>query len=449
MISSGMSTIRTILLLPLLAAVACSADDASDDGTLPEPTTFTVSVEHLGLDYPYFASGRFDTPVGAPGLGPLLPGQRYAFEFYAPPGARLSFASMFAPSNDLFFAPAPEGIALFDDGGQPRAGDLTGELALWDAGTELDEPLGLGEHQVTTQAEPNSGDADPNPSVRPATDSYANLPDVSALVRVTLESDAGNHFIVTLENISTEQSLILDDDTTSPVLLSPGTFVVHGEGEPLFSVGEATRADGLEAQVEDGDPGPLVAALAPQTGIVSPLAPGVWWVHGEGEPLFRPGQPDLGQGLEGVAEDGDPAALLSSYPADANIGTFGGVYGEDVTPLGPGQAFVFDIEARPGERLTFASMFAQSNDVFLAFGPDGVALFDDAGAPIGGDLSAQIQLWDLGTEINEYPGVGPNQAPRQAGPNTGPDEGGSVRLVDDGWVYPSPASIVRLTIAAQ
>lgn len=74
MISSGMSTIRPILLLPLLAAVACSADDASDDGPLPEPTTFTVSVEHLGLDYPYFASGRFDTPVDAPGLGPLLPG---------------------------------------------------------------------------------------------------------------------------------------------------------------------------------------------------------------------------------------------------------------------------------------------------------------------------------------------------------------------------------------
>src|SRR5690606_26312861 len=160
--------------------------------------------------------------------------------------------------------------------------------------------------------------------------------------------------------ISTEQSLILDDDTTSPVLLSPGTFVVHGEGEPLFSVGEAMRADGLEAQVEDGDPGPLVAALAPHTGIVSPLAPGVSWVPGDGETLFRPGQPVLGQGLEGVAEDGDPAALLSSVPPDANTGTFGGVYGEAVTPPGPGQAFVFDIEARPGERLTFASMFAQS-----------------------------------------------------------------------------------------
>ena len=34
-----------------------------------------------------------------------------------------------------------------------------------------------------------------------------------------------------------------------------------------------------------------------------------------------------------------------------------------------------------------------------------------------------VALWDAGTEKNEVPGVGPNQAPRQAAPNTGGNDG--------------------------
>ena len=86
-------------------------------------------------------------------------------------------------------------------------------------------------------------------------------------------------------------------------------------------------------------------------------------------------------------------------------------------------------------------MFAQSNDVFLSTGPDGLALFDDDGAPLEGDISALLGLWDAGTEVNEAPGAGPNQAPRQAGPNTGPDEGGVVRIAElqsKGYMYIRP-----------
>jgi hypothetical protein len=66
-------------------------------------------------------------------------------------------------------------------------------------------------------------------------------------------------------------------------------------------------------------------------------------------------------------------------------------------------------------------MFGQSNDLFIASGPEGVALFDSDGTPRVGDISVELSMWDLGTEINEYPG--PNQAPRQAAPNTGPRRG--------------------------
>ena len=60
-------------------------------------------------------------------------------------------------------------------------------------------------------------------------------------------------------------------------------------------------------------------------------------------------------------------------------------------------------------------MYVQSNDLFLSPGDTGIALFADDGLPISGDITAQIGLWDAGTEVNEEPGVGANQAPRQAG----------------------------------
>jgi hypothetical protein len=58
---------------------------------------------------------------------------------------------------------------------------------------------------------------------------------------------------------------------------------------------------------------------------------------------------------------------------------------------------------------------------------DGIALFDANGKPIRGDVTSQILLWDAGTEVNEEPGLGPNQAALQPAPNTGPAEHGVVR----------------------
>jgi len=74
-------------------------------------------------------------------------------------------------------------------------------------------------------------------------------------------------------------------------------------------------------------------------------------------------------------------------------------------------------------------MFVQSNDLFYAPNGQGIALFDDQGNPIDADVSQYLSLWDAGTEVDEEPGTGPNQAPRQNGP-TGKDENGKVVLED-------------------
>lgn len=414
-----------------------------------EATSFTITVEGIAPAYPYFASGSFTIPVGATQVGPLLPGDSYSVELHAPPGTRLSFATMFLSSNDLFFAPGVDGIELFDAQGQPISGELTDQVELWDAGTELDQDLGLGDQQAGNQTGPNQGDADPNPNVRLASESYPNLPAVAELIGVTLSAGEGNMFTLTLENRSTDQTLMLSDGTTSSVPLGAGVFVIHPEANPLFEVGQPERAAGLEALAEDGDPTEIATALAEQSGVVSPLAPGLWVIHDASEQgeLYQLGEPDYGHGLETLAEDGDPVDLLAYYGEQANVGIFGGVYGDDVLPLLPGGAFVFDIEAQPGDRISIASMFGQSNDLFLATKPEGIALFDDDGAPIAGDISAAFSMLNAGTEVDEWLGAGPNQAPRQPAPNTGADENGVVQLADEG-LNPAALDLVRVTIVA-
>ncbi len=55
-------------------------------------------------------------------------------------------------------------------------------------------------------------------------------------------------------------------------------------------------------------------------------------------------------------------------------------------------------------------------------------------------------LWDAGTEVNQYPGAGLDQAPRQSDPDTAPVEGAPIGLVDDGFTYPAVDEVIRVTI---
>lgn len=94
-------------------------------------------------------------------------------------------------------------------------------------------------------------------------------------------------------------------------------------------------------------------------------------------------------------------------------------------------------------------MYVQSNDLFFAPLGAGIPLFGADGSPVSGDVTDRIQLWDAGTEVNQAPNFGPDQAPRQAGPDTGADENGVVQPVSDDFTYPSTAQLIRVTITAQ
>ncbi len=195
--------------------------------------------------------------------------------------------------------------------------------------------------------------------------------------------------------------------------------------------------------------------LKPSNGMKAPaaVAPGVWAVHRKADLLFTPGKPDRGKGLEALAEDGNPGGLAESLKHDAAVAS-SGVYSVPVGasapgPIGPGGAYEFLVTGQPGTRLSFAMMFGQSNDLYYAPGAEGIALFDETGKAVIGDITPRITLWDAGTEVNQEPGVGPNQAPRQSAPHTGPRENGVVRPiaeVRDGFRYPAVSEVLRVTI---
>lgn len=187
------------------------------------------------------------------------------------------------------------------------------------------------------------------------------------------------------------------------------------------------------------------------TGKTAPFvsAPTFWVLHtGAANPIFTGGQPEAGNGIELLAETGNPEGLVKYVSAVSGVTAVGanarplGATGDG--PLTPGQAYEFEISASPGQSLSLAWMFGQSNDLFYS-NERPIALFV-GDKPVSGDMTAQISLWDAGTEVNEEPGLGPNQGPRQNSPDAGVAEKQSIAHVHDHYKYPRTGDVLRLTI---
>jgi hypothetical protein len=169
----------------------------------------------------------------------------------------------------------------------------------------------------------------------------------------------------------------------------------------------------------------------------APIAPGVYAVLEASAELFASHQPARSD-LESLGEDGDGQALLDVVGKMTSV-----VHAEMFVPGQP-----FTVRAEPGQRLVFATMFAQSNDKYYAPLSVGVELFDGHN-PVAGDLTGKVMLWDAGTEKDEPPEAGPNQAPRQTHANQGPAEDRNVRPADDGFTYPTVSEVIQFTVLPQ
>ena len=107
-----------------------------------------------------------------------------------------------------------------------------------------------------------------------------------------------------------------------------------------------------------------------------------------------------------------------------------------------------DHHAEPGDRLSFATALAASNDWFFAPGANGIELFS-GDHPRWGDITTELRLYDLGTESDEELDVGANVGTQQLAPNSGnADSKAFVRAVSLP-VYQTPASYhIRATLTA-
>lgn len=433
-----------ILMLLLIAGVSSS---------LAQQTRFKVTIEQVGQELPVLKKGIFNTPVDATEPGPIGPGQMYRFNFTAGPGTYLSLATMFIQSNDLFYTFEGSGLALFDEMDAPVTGDVTDQVFLYDAGTEVNEEPGVGANQAPRQSGADTGDDEDGVVMRiedGATGAGGfTYPDVADIIQVTLAHDGATGFTVTIANVSTEDILTTSTGSVS-VPLSPGLWAVHSSAVSFFTPDMAAPA-GIEAIAEDGNPEVYDGDLEPLTGVEVPLAPGAWAVHAPTVNFFTAGMA-ASAGIEALAEDGDPSVLVGELAGVEGVmgaGVFDTPVGSDNPgPIGPGGSYSFYVDAEPGYGLSFGTMYIQSNDLFYAPAGAGLPLFDGT-TPVEGDVTASVMLWDAGTEVDEEPGVGPNQAPRQAGPDTGEDESGVIVSVDgmnDGYSYQPVEDVVRITV---
>jgi hypothetical protein len=219
-------------------------------------------------------------------------------------------------------------------------------------------------------------------------------------------------------------------------------------GAPEVVQSQATQATQFKVRIENISTKDQFTA-SNGTKWTLDFSPGIWFVSTNAATLFTPGQKDKGQGIEAIAEDGAPTNLakaLRNQPGVQSSAIFNTAVGATkVGGIRPGQVFEFTVTASPGQQLSFVTMFGQSNDWFYA--PQaGIALFDANGQPIQGDVTNQIGLWNVGTEVDEEPGIGPNQGPRQKAPNTGGEENGVVQAVSDQAAYAQTSQLMRVTL---
>ncbi|MEP7257526.1 MAG: spondin domain-containing protein [Flavitalea sp.] len=390
---------KKILLNTIAAMSACFVLTACHkEGGASQPTTITI--ENVLDSKPLVESGTFmgsETPV-------IVSGKSVSFTFSAAKNHRLTFATMYGWSNDLFFAPENPGIRLYTDDGTPITGDVSDQIKLWDNGTRVNQAPGA---SVTHPGDAES--ASMNITEVNGADSYGNnyVP-VSQLMKVSLVYEGNSTFTATIMNIS--------GGTANETPFSPGVWAIsYTVGadqlipEPIYSADKPT-ANGLTNIAETGDNAPMNTYLTGITGIFTPLSPIMVVVYnGTENPFYKVDENDRGQGLKELAQKGNAdilAAFLKTKTGIKNVY----VLKEPTTTVllpkingAPGGQVSQVLNIADGDRIAVATMYGYSNDWFFA------STGNDIDGKLKGDLSSIMGLFDNGTAINQFPGAGITQ----------------------------------------
>jgi hypothetical protein len=419
----------TMLIGITSAAILLSS--CSKDHDMPPAQAYTFKVENVLNLKPFVESGTFKG-TGTPPV--ILPGQSISVSFSAGKGQAISFATMYGWSNDMFFAPANPGIALYDDKGDPVTGDVSDQVKLWDNGSKINQQPGkdnphnsADEGGVVTEIKGQDAQG------------HSFLP-ASQLVKAELAYNADNSvFTLTLTNRS--------GGTANETPLSPGVWTVSNflggalvSTAPLYKAGQPT-ANGLQPLAEMGDNSQLAAYATQNTRVATGLSPVVVVVYsGDMKPIFTKGQKDYGSGLAKIAQEGNQSELVAALGKMQGIKKVYVLNPAD-KPITPGNSAEIQIQAAAGDRIAFATMFGNSNDWFYAFDDMGIS------ATQSGDLSSLVKLWDNGTEINEYPGAGNHQLAFNPGSMHPEDKAISEVMYEAYPSLPAAKDVIKVTLS--
>nr|WP_228728576.1 spondin domain-containing protein [Chryseobacterium endalhagicum] len=383
-------------LISVLAVNSCSKDEDSD---LVISESAVITVENVIESKPLTQFGTFENSGSTP---VLEPGESASFSFYAGKGQAISFAAMYANSNDLFFAPANPGIKLYQNNGDPVTGDVSSQIRLWDNGTRKNENPGP---TVTHPGEAES------PALNIA-EIVVSVP-ASQLLKAEITHEGGTKFTLKLTNTS--------GGTANETPISPGVWTVsHSSGstilkeDPIFSPGKPS-ANGLTDLAETGKTTPLTQYLTGITGPNSAFSPVLVVVYsGNENPIFKTGENDRGQGLKELSQQGNPdilAAFLKTKPGVKQVYVLKDPSTNVLKPRingNNGGKASQALSANKGDRIALVTMYAESNDWFAATTNNGV---DGA---TRGDISSIMGLFDNGTLQSSFPGAHLGSEPAEA-----------------------------------
>ncbi len=422
--------------LVILSGGILLASCKKDNNNATQPGT--ISIENVLNSKPLAESGTF-AGTGTPPV--ILPGQSVSVTFSAAKNQRLTFASMYGWSNDLFFAPLNPGIRLYNDDGTPITGDVSDQVRLWDNGTRVNQTPGMAvTHPGTAEATVK------NIREVSGTDDYGNkyLP-APQLMKVSLVYNGNSTFTATIMNNSA--------GTANETPFSPGvwaiSYIVGGNlllPEPIYSSGKPT-ANGLTDLSEAGNNTVLNTYLTGQTGIFTPLSPVLVVVYsGIQNPFYKTGENDRGEGLKELAQQGNADILAAALKSKAGVKSVYVLKAPSTTVLLPringadGGKVSQLLNIMPGDRIAVATMYGFSNDWFFA------STGNDIDATQKGDVSASIGLFDNGTAVNQFPGAGITQFNLAGTPLTESKPIEAVPNPNSFTTLPPFSSIVKITL---
>jgi len=376
------------VLAALLVGGVCFTSCDDDDNDKHGDNASIFSLENVTTLKDFVQSGTFE---GQGSTGDIIaPGESVRFTFNAAKGQTLMFATGYGYSNDLFFAPANPGIALYNADGTPVTGDVSSQVKLWDNGTRVNVKPG------PSIAHPGTAE---NGSVTQVngTDAQGNTyPEASAMMKLNLTYDkTKSEFTLSITNLS--------NNTANETPFSPGVWVVSNvlDGEvlndkPFFIPGEKSSAE-LTKLAENGDEDPLQDVVEDKTGIITTLSPAVVVIYtGDVNPIYALDAKDPGNGLKTLAQTGNVNPLKDALAKMPNVRN---VYVAGNSAVYPGNKVEVQYSAYKGDKLTFATMFGYSNDWFYSTGSSVTAL-------AAKDITGDIRLLDDGSAVSQFPGAG-------------------------------------------